>query len=119
MKRTGPTNIHLRRLIHTLRKAAREHHAPVWRRVAELLEKPTRSRIEVNLSRINRHAEDGEVVVVPGKVLGSGVLEKRVVVAAWSFSADASKKISKVGRAVTIESLLRENPGGKGVKIIA
>lgn len=50
MKRTGPTNIHLRLLIARLRKAARQNGAAVWRRVAELLAKPRRQRIAVNIS---------------------------------------------------------------------
>ena len=120
MKRTGPTNVHLRRLIHYLKKKSREHRAPIWRRVAELLERPTRIRPEVNLSKINRYTEEGDQVVVPGKVLGGGLLDHRVSVAAYAFSRTAVEKIRKAGGEVlTIPQLVEKNPKGSGVKIIS
>ncbi|MCD6357256.1 MAG: 50S ribosomal protein L18e [Thermoprotei archaeon] len=119
MKRTGPTNVHLRRLIHLLRKKARENRAPIWRRVAELLERPTRIRPEVNVSKINRYTRDGDAVVVPGKVLGSGVLDHPVTVAAYAFSRRAREKIEAAGgRVLTIPQLIRENPRGSRVRIL-
>lgn len=119
MKRTGPTNVYLRRLIGYLRKKAREYEAPIWRAVAEYLEKPTRIRPEVNVSKINRHTSPGDVVVIPGKVLGSGVLKHQVVVAAYSFSKKAREKIESAGgRAITIPQLIEENPRGRGVRIM-
>ena len=118
MKRTGPTNVHLRLLIKRLKQASRKYEAPIWRTVAYHLSKPRRQRVEVNLSRINRYASDGDVVVVPGKVLGSGELTKRVTVAAWRFSSSALEKVKKVGEAIAIEELLQRNPKGSGVKII-
>ncbi len=118
MKRTGPTNIHLRLLIKRLKQASRKYEAPVWRAVAYHLSKPRRQRVEVNLSRINRYAAEGEVVVVPGKVLGSGELTKKVIIAAWKFSNSALEKVRRVGEAITIEELLRRNPEGRGVRII-
>lgn len=120
MKRTGSTNVHHRKLLHYLRKKARENDAPIWRRVAELLEKPTRGRPEVNISKINRNTREGDVVVVPGKVLGSGTLDHRVVVAAYAFTKAARAKIESVGGEVlTIPQLVERNPQGSGVRILA
>ncbi len=119
MRRTGPTNIHLRLLISRLRKKARENDAKIWRRVAEMLAKPRRQRIAVNISRINRYTKPGDVVVIPGKVLGSGVLDHKVVVAAWSFSQKAYEKISEKGECLSIDKLVERNPKGSNVKIIA
>jgi len=119
VKRTGPTNFELRRLAHELRKASRLYNAPAWRYVAELLLRPTRRRVVVNLSKINRYARDGEVVVVPGKVLGAGILEKPVTVAAYAFSREALRKIKAAGgRALTIKQLLEENKTARGVRIL-
>ena len=119
MRRTGPTNILVRKLIKSLRKASKESGSPVWGYVAELLSKPSRRRIAVNLSRINRHASDGEVVIVPGKVLGAGELSKKVTIAALSFSEAALQKIKAAGgRALTIKDLIDENPEGKGVRVM-
>ena len=120
MRRSGPTNVVLRKLITRLKKEANRNDAAVWKRVAELLSKPARRRPVVNLSRIQRYAEDGETIVVPGKVLGAGTLTKKVTVAAQSFSEKALLKISAAGgRAITIEQLLQENPKGSGVRVMA
>lgn len=120
MKRTGPTNVYLRRLTHYLRKKARENRAPIWRRVAEILERPTRMRSAVNVSKINYFTKEGDTVVVPGRVLGAGRLNHRVVVAAYAFSKKARGKIEAAGgEALTIPQLIERNPRGSGVRILA
>lgn len=119
MRRTGPTNIVARKLIRKLRRAAKSNDAPVWDRVAELLEKPAKSRSRVNISKINRYASDGEMVLVPGKVLGAGSLEKKVTVAALGFTMQALVKIKLAGgKAITLEQAIRENPKGSNTRII-
>ncbi len=118
-KRTGPTNILLRKTIRMLRKYANQYKAPIWRAVAEKLERPRRLRIVVNVSKINRYTNPGDTVVVPGKVLGAGNLDHPVTVAAIAFSEQALEKIRAVGgRAIHILQLLEENPRGSNVKII-
>ena len=107
MKKTNPQ---LQQTIEQLRKKAYQEQSNLWLRVAEDLEKPTRSRIIVNISRIERNAKDGETIVVPGKVLGNGELTKKVTIIAWQFSNDARDKISKVGKAVDFTG---EMPKGK------
>lgn len=118
MRRTMSTNVHLRRLIHTLKKESKIQDASIWRDIASYLSSPRRKRVEVNLSRINRYSDDGDIIVVPGKVLGSGVLNKKVTVAAWRFTSEAYEKIKNVGEAITIEELLKRKPEGKNIKII-
>ena len=54
MKRTGPTNIILLKLVAELKKRSNEQEAEIWRRVANDLERPTRQRRVVNLSSISR-----------------------------------------------------------------
>ncbi len=95
VKPTGPTNYNLRRLIRKLEKTKR----PLFRYVAELLAKPTRRRKDfvVNLEKIEKLAKDGETIIVPGKVLGSGKLTKKVRVVAWRFSQSALEKLKKEG----------------------
>lgn len=120
VKRTGPTNIVLRKMIRLLRKYAKENDAPIWRALAEALEKPARKRIAVNISRINRYTSEGDVVVVPGKVLGAGRIDHAVTVAALSFSEQAVKKIKEAGgRVLSILELAEENKKGSNIKIIA
>ncbi len=119
MKKTGPTNIILRKLIRELKKCANKYKAPVWDYIAELLEKPARTRFTVNISKINRYAREGETVVVPGKVLGAGFISKSVTVAAIGFSEKAIEKIVAAGgKVMFIGDLIKENPKGSGLRVI-
>jgi len=112
------TNPRLSSLIADLKSAARSSGGAVWGDVAERLEKPRRTHAEVNLGTIERYAQEDETVVVPGKVLGSGVLQKDVTVAAVDFSGTAEKKIDQVGEAVQLEQAIEDNPEGSHVRVI-
>ncbi|MFH1332608.1 MAG: 50S ribosomal protein L18e [archaeon] len=119
MRRTGPTNIHLKNLVRDLKKLSSKEKVNVWNRLAAELSKPTRSKREVNLFTVSLHANDGETVVVPGKVLGEGFIEKPVTVAAFSFSESAKQKIIKAkGKVLSINDLMKSNPKGKNVRIL-
>ncbi len=114
------TNPNLVRLIDELLKASAANKAPIWKDIAERLAKPKRLYAEVNVSKIQRYANEGETVVVPGKVLGGGKISKAVTVAALSFSETAKKKITEAGgRCITIRELMEANPRGSGVRIMA
>jgi large subunit ribosomal protein L18e len=95
-----------------------EQDAPVWNSVAENLGKVNRDRAEVNLSDIERVAEDGDTVVVPGKVLGSGYLNKDVTVAAFKASNSAKNQIQDKGEFMFIQDLVEENPEGTEVRVV-
>ncbi|PSP42422.1 50S ribosomal protein L18e [Halobacteriales archaeon QH_6_64_20] len=112
------TNPRLTTLIDELRTTAREEDSGVWSDIAARLEKPRRTHAEVNLGRIERYAREDETVVVPGKVLGSGVLNKPVTVAAMDFSGTARTKIEGVGATMALEDVLEENPEGSDVRVI-
>lgn len=113
--RTGPENPELRNLIRELKL----QNASLWKRIAYDLEKPTRKRREVNVSRINKYINDNEIAVVPGKVLGAGEIKKSVIVAAWQFSEQAKEKILKAkGSCITIQELLKKKPKLSQVRII-
>ncbi len=114
------SNPNLSALIDTLLEEGARNKAAIWKDVAERLAKPRRLYAEVNLSKIQKYAREGETILVPGKVLGSGELNKKVAVAALSFSEKAKSKIeASGGRCLTILELLRENPKGSNVRIIA
>jgi len=118
-KRTGPTNLLLRDLIGELKKRGNEQEVNLWRKIALDLEKPTRQRRAVNLSRINRHTKENEVVVVPGKVLGSGDLNHKLTISAYQFSEQAKDKLQKSGaQIVSLLELSKEKPDGKNIRII-
>jgi len=119
MRETNTTNPELIELIRFLKKQGRENKAKVWRDIAERLAKPRRNSIAVNLSRLNRHTKKNDVVIVPGKVLGTGDLAHPVIVAAFSFSKTAKEKITTSrGKCLSFDELIKKNPKGSNVKII-
>jgi len=106
-------------LLNFLRKKSREANAPIWRRVMELLERPKRRRVAVNISKINRYSKEGDIVVVPGKVLGSGSINHKVIIGAYDYSVTAYKKLKDSGCVIlSIKELVEKYPKGSGVKII-
>jgi large subunit ribosomal protein L18e len=119
MKRTGPTNISLRLTLEKTRRAAAKNNSAMWRSVYRSLSKPARYRCEVNLSRIQRYAKAGSILVVPGKVLGAGEINKPVTVAAAGFTSTAKTKINAAGGSImTVDELIEQNPRGSGVVIM-
>ena len=113
------TNVQKLMLIRYLKKLSRENNARIWRYVAELLQRPRRNKVEVNISKINRYTKEGDLVVVPGKVLGAGILDHPVTVAALAYSESARKKILEAGgQILSIEELASQNPKGSNIKII-
>lgn len=116
VKRTGPTNELMKAAVSSM---GRHGEAGVWKDVAEKMSKPTRSRIEVNVAEISRNSKSGEMIVVPGIVLSSGDIDKKVSVAAWRFSGSAQKKIIGAGgKAMSIEQMKKENPKGTNVRLM-
>ena len=105
-------------LVNELKKKSLDEKVKIWKRIASDLEKPTRQRRIVNLSNVNANTKDNEIVIVPGKVLGSGELDHKITVAAFAFSESALEKINKMGKTMTIKQLMETNPKGSKVRII-
>ena len=117
--RTGPTNENLQSLIIELKKKAIETDAPLFKRLAVELERPTRMRRIVNLGKINRFTEKDDFVVVPGKVLGSGSLDHSVTIAAFKFSESSFGKIKdSKSKMMQIDELLKGEVKGKKIRIM-
>jgi large subunit ribosomal protein L18e len=119
MKRTRSTNPLLQELVDSLLEKTREVGSPIWRDLAKRLSKSSKRRAEVNISRIARNTQKGDMVAVPGKVLGSGSIGHPVVVAAFGFSKQARQKILAAGgECLTFKDMMDKNPKGTNVKII-
>jgi large subunit ribosomal protein L18e len=112
------TNPLLIETIRYLKRASRVNNVAIWARLAEDLEKSKHSQTAVNISRITRYLQDGEVAAIPGKVLGAGKA-KKISVAAFSFSMKAKEKIEGAGgECLSLKTLVERNPKGSGVRII-
>ncbi|MBN1786205.1 MAG: 50S ribosomal protein L18e [Candidatus Methanofastidiosa archaeon] len=117
MKKIKKTNPNLVSLIEGMRSKGYNDEVALWVALSKRLSKPTRHQSEVNISKINRFTKDGDTIVVPGKVLGSGELDHKVTVAAYKFSQVAKDKIAKSGETLTIPELMERNPKGSKVRI--
>lgn len=105
--------------VQVLKRASRTARAPIWLAAADDLLKSRSRKPEVNISKISRLTKRGDVVLVPGKVLGGGLLAHSVVVGAYSFSKTAAGKIRKAkGKAFSIPEFVEKYPDGKGVKFL-
>lgn len=90
-----------------------------WLSVASLLSSSRRNAIDVNLSDIDKIASEGDIIVVPGKVLSQGEVKKKIRIAAYKFSEKAKEKLLKEkAQLVTILEEIKQNPDAKGVKIV-
>ena len=119
MKKVKTTNPELIALIRDLKKKSRENQTKLWRYLAQSLSSSKRSRIAVNISRLNRYTNAGDTVAVPGKVLGAGKADHPMTVAAFAFSDQAQSKILKAnGNCLSIRELMEKNPKGTNVKVM-
>jgi large subunit ribosomal protein L18e len=103
----------------TLRTAFKKTKAPIWRALQEELSGPRANRREVNVGKLAELTKSGEVLVVPGKILGTGNLGHKLTVCAYSVSEGAAKKIvSAGGKVISFEDLAKKHPDGRGVRVI-
>jgi large subunit ribosomal protein L18e len=108
-----------RRAAVLLDKAGKKQKAPIWENASMMLSGEAKTRVEVNIGRISRVAGDGGAVFVPGKVLGTGVIDRKVTVGAFAFSTGAKSKIeASGGSALTVEQFVKKFPKGSGVKLV-
>ena len=90
-----------------------------WNKIASILSGPRRKKININLDKINSETKTGEIIVVPGKVLSLGEVNKKVKVIAFSFSKKAKEKLLKAGCEVSsILSEIKKNKDTKEIKIL-
>ena len=83
--------------------------------IAALLAAPTRKRIALNLDEISKKIKEEKIVIVPGKVLGNGQVDKKIKIIALNFSASAIEKLKKSKCEIkTINEELKHNKKVEG-----
>lgn len=109
------TDLQLIKLVNEIKKSDSEF----WLKVAKYLVRPKRKQIEVNLRKINNKAKDGDIILVPGKLLGDGVLDKKITIACYKASRNAINKINfSNSKLIGIGELFKKNKNGEGIKLI-
>jgi len=85
--------------------------------IAKRLSSPKSNYINLNLEELNQLKEDK--ILVPGKVLGNGEIERKIKIIALGFSQSAKEKLKKAGCEIkTIMQEIKDNPKLEGVKLI-
>ncbi len=90
-----------------------------WLPIVGVLSGPRKNSICINIEQINKEAKSGETVVIPGKVLSQGDIDKKIKVVAFNFSDKAKEKL--LSAKCELSSILEEiksNPSGKGIRIL-
>jgi large subunit ribosomal protein L18e len=113
------TNALVDDLVWNLRRGFKKNKKAIWKALEREVTKSRTIRREVNISRLSATTKNEEVVVVPGKLLGSGEMDHKLTVCAFSISNAAFKKIKLVGgEVITLNELMDRHLDGKGVRII-
>ena len=118
-RKNQKTNPMLISLIHNLKKQASVNETPIWKDIAIRLEKSLKNWPAVNLNKIDKYVSEKEIALIPGKVLSEGNLNKKITIAAWSFSEKSQEKIKKAGgKSISIQELMKDNPKGENIRIL-
>jgi large subunit ribosomal protein L18e len=103
----------------SLRNAYKRSGSPIWKSIEKKFQSSRSNRSEVNVSKLDNITKEGDIVIVPGKVLGSGIINHKIILSCFSISVAAMKKIIDCGgEVITINELVEQYPDGKGVRII-
>ena len=103
-------------LVETIRKARKNEK---WLEVAGILSASRKKRAEINLDKINKESKEKDIIVIPGKVLSQGEINKKIKVVALGFSESAKEKLlNSKCEIVSILEEIKKNPEAKGIKIL-
>ena len=110
----GATNVNLKILIASLRKKSN-----FWGKVSDMLSVPARKRITVNLGSLNNYS-DGETVVIPGKLVAGGQLQKKLTISCWRFSEAVLTKLKSSGSSIiSLHDLSVKELEGSNLRLVS
>ncbi len=113
------SNSSLVKTISELKEASRKNDAPLWRSIATRLEGSSRNWPSVNVSRLEYNVTKNGKAIVPGKLMGTGIVTKKMTVAAYSFTDSAREKINSAGgKCLTYSELIKKAPKGTDIMVI-
>ncbi|TLX65981.1 MAG: 50S ribosomal protein L18e [Thaumarchaeota archaeon] len=113
------TNQLVIQMVKEFKGASKKNNAPIWSRLAELALKPSSARRTINIGQIDKFVKDNDVIVVPGKVLGTGNISHKITLCSFSMSTTGAKKVLQSGgKILSFSELIKSHPTGKGVVII-
>jgi len=90
----------LKETLTKLGKVAETSNETFWLPIIETVSSSSSRRPVVNVGKISKYTKEHDLVLVPGKVLGDGLIDHAVVVGALFASKSAGEKIRAVGGSV-------------------
>ena len=113
------SNSTLVKTILELKEASRKNEAPLWWSIANRLEGSSRNWPSVNVSKLEYNVNKNGKAIVPGKLMGTGIVTKKMTVAAYSFTDSAKEKIQSAGgKCLTYNEMIKATPKGTDVMVI-
>ena len=104
------------RLVRTIRLAKKNKE---WKSIADILSGSRKRWKNINLDLIEKKSKEGDIVIIPGKVLSQGEISKKIRVVAFAFSELAKEKLLKSKCEVLyLEEEIKKNPKAKGAKVL-
>ncbi len=110
-------NLQTQKLIENLYKLSKDKKKDIYSVVARILESSTRKQPSKNLFNLQKMTcvFDEDIVVIPGKLLGTGNLEKKITIYCLNASESAKKKFKGIK---TLKDFCKDNVDYKKVKLI-
>jgi len=106
-------------MIRFLKIKGRENKARIWSIAADQLSRPRRARTVLNVNHVSRSTEPDSLVLVPGKLLGSGAINHRVVIGAFEYSEAAREKVERAGgECMALKDFVTRYPKGSNVTMM-
>ena len=113
------SNSTLVKTILELKEASRKNEAPLWRSIANRLEGSSRNWPSVNVSKLEYNINKNGKAIIPGKLMGTGIVTKKMTVAAYSFTDSEKEKIQSAGgKCLTYNDMIKATPKGTNVTVI-
>jgi large subunit ribosomal protein L18e len=107
------------RMAKDLKQASTKNNAPIWSKLAKFALKPNSARRTINLKKIDQLTKDNDVVVFPGKVLGTGKISHKITLCSFAISNSAASRIKDSGgQLVGFDDIIKKYPSGKGVSLL-
>ena len=98
-----------------------EHTIRFWdSKIPDLSKRDNKGKTRFfNLKQIENETSEGDTIVIPGKVLGSGEINKKIRICALYFSENAKKKLAiNKSQVIRLIEEIKKNPKAEGVKLI-
>ncbi|MCL4344888.1 MAG: 50S ribosomal protein L18e [Candidatus Thermoplasmatota archaeon] len=119
IKTSNKTDSNVKETVEHLNAVSRENQTPLWRDIAERIAGSRRNYASINIGKISKLCNEGDTVVVPGKILGGGYVEKKLKVSALYISEKALRKMSEAGgEFIPLDAIADREPKGTNLKVM-